>query len=100
VDESSPEKAGVGGSIPSLATIDSILYSPPDSQFHYNSFQYQLVHLDLPQGGSARLEFVSSPISSVRAVFSVSYSPFAVVSPCRGPQAGVPFESRCLGVNR
>jgi hypothetical protein len=38
---SSPEKAGVGGSIPSLATIKSVVYRPPDSQFHSNSFQNQ-----------------------------------------------------------
>jgi len=36
-----PEKAGVGGSIPSLAAIFSIAYRPPDSQFHSNSFQFQ-----------------------------------------------------------
>jgi hypothetical protein len=39
--ERSPEKAGVGGSIPSLATIDSVAYRPPDSQFHSVSFQIQ-----------------------------------------------------------
>ncbi len=36
-----PEKAGVGGSIPSLATLESVTYRPPDSQFHSNSFQFQ-----------------------------------------------------------
>ena len=37
--ERSPEKAGVGGSIPSLATTFSITYSPSDRQFHSISFQ-------------------------------------------------------------
>src|SRR5580692_6837668 len=37
--ERSPEKAGVGGSIPSLATTFSITYSPSGRQFHSNSFQ-------------------------------------------------------------
>src|SRR6476646_6444868 len=48
--ERSPEKAGVGGSIPSLATIFSTTYRPPDSRFHSNSFQFQKVHRVLPQG--------------------------------------------------
>jgi hypothetical protein len=39
LDESSPEKAGVGGSIPSLATMFSITYGPSDRQFHSISFQ-------------------------------------------------------------
>jgi hypothetical protein len=38
--ERSPEKAGVGGSIPSLATILSITYRPSQAQFHSISFQY------------------------------------------------------------
>jgi hypothetical protein len=37
--ERSPEKAGVGGSIPSLATSFSITYRPSKRQFHSNSFQ-------------------------------------------------------------
>ena len=37
--EPSPEKAGVGGSIPSLATILSIAYKRPKTQFHSISFQ-------------------------------------------------------------
>jgi hypothetical protein len=37
--ERSPEKAGVGGSIPSLATMFSITYRPPETQFHSISFQ-------------------------------------------------------------
>ena len=37
--ERSPEKAGVGGSIPSLATIFSIAYRHPKTQFHSVSFQ-------------------------------------------------------------
>ena len=37
--ESGPEKAGVGGSIPSLATTFSIAYSPPNTGFHSTSFQ-------------------------------------------------------------
>src|SRR6267143_2123927 len=55
--ERSPEKAGVGGSIPSLATFESVAYRPPDSQFHSNSFQNQMVRRVLPQSGSARLEW-------------------------------------------
>ena len=39
--ESSPEKAGVGGSIPSLATMFSITYKPPNPQFRSISFQFQ-----------------------------------------------------------
>ncbi len=39
---SSPEKAGVGGSIPSLATTESTTYRPPETQFHSISFQFQL----------------------------------------------------------
>ncbi len=37
--ERSPEKAGVGGSIPSLATMFSITYRPSKTQFHSGSFQ-------------------------------------------------------------
>jgi hypothetical protein len=62
----SPEKAGGGGSIPSLATIFSITYRPPDSQFHSNSFQFKLVHRVLPQGGTARLE----PVYALKTPFS------------------------------
>jgi hypothetical protein len=32
--ERSPEKAGVGGSIPSLATMFPITYGPSDRRFH------------------------------------------------------------------
>ncbi len=39
IDGYSPEKAGVGGSIPSLATIFSITYSPTRSKFHSVTFQ-------------------------------------------------------------
>ena len=35
--EPSPEKAGVGGSIPSLATMFSGTYSPSESRFGPNS---------------------------------------------------------------
>jgi len=35
----SPEKAGVGGSIPSLATIKSTTYKPSKPQFRSISFQ-------------------------------------------------------------
>jgi len=41
--ERSPEKAGVGGSIPSLATIFSITYRHSKNQFHSVSFQKTLV---------------------------------------------------------
>ena len=37
--ERSPEKAGVGGSIPSLATTFSITYKHPQTQFYSISFQ-------------------------------------------------------------
>ena len=37
--ERSPEKAGVGGSIPSLATMSSITYRPSKNPFHSDSFQ-------------------------------------------------------------
>ena len=37
--ERSPEKAGVGGSIPSLATTKSITYRPSGGYFHSISFQ-------------------------------------------------------------
>ena len=37
--ERSPEKAGVGGSSPSLATMFSITYEHPDTPFYSNSFQ-------------------------------------------------------------
>jgi hypothetical protein len=37
--ETSPEKAGVGGSIPSLATKKSTTYSPSETAFHSISFQ-------------------------------------------------------------
>jgi len=45
-DESSPEKAGVGGSIPSLATIFSIIYRHGSRPFHSISFQKHLVCRD------------------------------------------------------
>ena len=41
--DSSPEKAGVGGSIPSLATMFSVTYRHLNSQFHSISFQNILV---------------------------------------------------------
>jgi hypothetical protein len=37
--ERSPEKAGVGGSIPSLATMFSITYKHSETSFHSISFQ-------------------------------------------------------------
>ncbi len=37
--ERGPEKAGVGGSIPSLATTKSITYKSVSPHFHSNSFQ-------------------------------------------------------------
>jgi hypothetical protein len=39
--ERSPEKAGVGGSIPSLATMFSITYSHPETQTCSKLFQKQ-----------------------------------------------------------
>jgi hypothetical protein len=39
VVERGPEKAGVGGSIPSLATTLSTTYKPSSPRFHSNSFQ-------------------------------------------------------------
>jgi hypothetical protein len=39
VVERGPEKAGVGGSIPSLATTISATYGQPGPRFHFNSFQ-------------------------------------------------------------
>src|SRR6516225_4566553 len=45
----SPEKAGVGGSIPSLATMFSITYRPSPRQFHSVSFQnFGLVASKIP----------------------------------------------------
>ena len=41
MDEHGPEKAGVGGSIPSLATIFSITYKHSNPEFRSNSFQFQ-----------------------------------------------------------
>jgi len=38
-DDYSPEKAGVGGSIPSLGTAFSITYSCSKTEFHSVSFQ-------------------------------------------------------------
>src|SRR5271157_5748567 len=37
--DSSPKKAGGGGSIPSLATMFSVVYRPSKTQFHSISFQ-------------------------------------------------------------
>jgi hypothetical protein len=37
--ERSPEKAGLGGSIPSLATMFSVTYRSSKNQFHSVSFQ-------------------------------------------------------------
>src|ERR1019366_9009220 len=37
--DSSPEKAGGGGSSPSLATMFSVVYRPSKTQFHSTSFQ-------------------------------------------------------------
>ena len=53
--ERSPEKAGVGGSIPSLATMFSIAYSSPKTQFHSNSFQNILAR-GLPSWSEVRFE--------------------------------------------
>ena len=41
MNESSPEKAGVGGSIPSLATTFSNTYRPSTASFGSNWFQFQ-----------------------------------------------------------
>ena len=43
----SPEKAGVGGSIPSLATIFSIAYKLSKLQFRSSSFQFQACRTSL-----------------------------------------------------
>jgi hypothetical protein len=55
--DGSPEKVGGGGSIPSMATIFSSTYRPPDSQFHSSSFQFQRSTGFYLKGGSARLEW-------------------------------------------
>src|SRR5262249_6489910 len=60
-------KAGVGGSIPSLATIKSEAYRPSDSQFHSNSFQNQMVRPVLPQGEPACLEWSVCTLKTPRS---------------------------------
>jgi len=46
---SGPEKAGVGGSIPSLATTCSITSKPPETPIYSNSFQLDLEDSPHPQ---------------------------------------------------
>src|ERR1035438_7574807 len=48
IADSSPEKAGVGGSSPSLATMFSIAYRPPKSRFGSNWFQFRLAGMCVP----------------------------------------------------
>jgi hypothetical protein len=45
--ERSPEKAAVGGSIPSLVTMFSITYKPSNLQFRSSSFQFQACRTSL-----------------------------------------------------
>src|SRR6202044_967991 len=59
VVERGPEKAGVGGSIPSLATIFSTTYKSVSLRFHSNSFQ--LARRDSPRIG-ARTDRLSSTL--------------------------------------
>ena len=57
--DSSPEKAGVGGSIPSLVTTFSKTYRPSKPQFHSISFQnFWPLEICLRRN-EARLELVS-----------------------------------------
>ena len=67
--ERSPEKAGVGGSIPSLATSFSITCRPSKRQFHSNSFQ-----LNGAEG------FVSSEIPTRIAGSWLSISPVSLTT--------------------
>ena len=61
--DSSPEKAGVGGSIPSLATMFSTTYRPSKTQLHSISFQnFGLLRLASPNG--ARSEMVWGALDS------------------------------------
>ena len=52
----SPEKAGVGGSIPSLATLFSIIYRPLNPSICSILFQFQMqARQDLSQKQSGRI---------------------------------------------
>ena len=58
-----PEKAGVGGSSPSLATMFSKTYNHSKTEFHSVSFQKTLVHRD-PLVCNLEFEIGPSPLSS------------------------------------
>ena len=60
VVERGPEKAGVGGSIPSLATTFSTTYNSVSPRFHSNSFQ--LVQRDSPRLRRGLTGFFSSVV--------------------------------------
>ena len=68
---SSPEKAGVGGSIPSLATMFSITSRPSKSQFHSVSFQ----NLGLLGFASRMKSGIGSREPSVSALDSAPFEP-------------------------
>jgi hypothetical protein len=102
--DSSPEKAGGGGSIPSLATMFSISYRPSKTQFHSTSFQYFWSIEICLRRNEARLESVtwgrielsSCPVHflpkrqvlviTVTAVITVVTTPAPSKTPAADPQ--------------
>jgi hypothetical protein len=62
VAERGPEKAGVGGSIPSLATTLSTTYKSVSPRFHSNSFQ--LARRDSPRIERGLTGFVFAVVKS------------------------------------
>lgn len=85
--ERSPQKAGAGGSIPSLACQESTTYRPPDSQFipfHSNSKRSigHCLSMDLRSGGIYL--FVRRPVRSRDLVFHLLLTGEDVPRPGRG----------------
>ena len=85
VGERSPEKAGVGGSIPSLATTFSTIYRHSKTQFHSISFQNNLVRRDLPS-----LEWATwSTVLGRATLWSCPFNPWphgwVVAGDCNAP---------------
>ncbi len=79
VSISSPEKAGVGGSIPSLATMFSISYRPSESRLHSKT----LVRWDLLQ----RMKWLSEPVwSALDSALTGGNDQAAITMAVTGPQ--------------
>jgi hypothetical protein len=75
-----PEKAGAGGSIPSLATIPSTTYRPVSPRFHSNSFQIGTTGCAPPGSADWQFIYIRNPYPLRKACLFLQSS-FAVSRP-------------------